>query len=147
MSLLFSRKCEYAIRSVIFLVQNDGAVSVKNIAVELKMPRAFTGKILQELHRGGILRSYPGSKGGYTLASSPEQLRLIDIVMIIDGEPVQHQCLLGQKECSSDDPCALHGWWSGISDSINEELYKPLSHYQGKERPAIGIRSSKRPSS
>jgi Rrf2 family iron-sulfur cluster assembly transcriptional regulator len=129
MSLLFSRKCEYAIRSVIYLLRNKEAVSVKNLASELKIPRAFTGKILQELHHGGILRSYPGSKGGYTLSRSPESIRLIDVVMIIDGEPVQHQCILGQPDCSDANPCPLHGWWSGISHSINDQLHKPLTEY------------------
>lgn len=130
MSLLFSRKCEYAIRSVIYLVRKGEAVSVSTLAAELKIPRAFTGKILQELHRAGILRSFPGSKGGYALARSPEKVNLSDILMVMDGVPVHQQCILGQSDCSDANPCPLHGWWKGVSDEITEQLNRPLSSYR-----------------
>ncbi len=130
MSLLFSRKCEYAIRSVIYLVRKGEAVSVSTLASELKIPRAFTGKILQELHRAGFLHSFPGSKGGYALAKSPDKLSLSDVIMIMDGVPVHRQCILGQSDCSDTNPCPLHGWWKGISSEITEQLDRPLSSYR-----------------
>ncbi|NUN69749.1 MAG: Rrf2 family transcriptional regulator [Bacteroidetes bacterium] len=129
MSLLFSRKCEYAIRAVIHLTREQVPVSVSHIAKELKVPRAFTGKILQELHRAGLLRSFSGSKGGYCLAKPPDRMTINDIIMTIDGTPFHQQCILGMPECSSRTPCPMHSWWSGISDQISAELNKPLSVY------------------
>jgi Rrf2 family protein len=42
--------------------------------------------MLTSLRRGGILRSIRGPKGGYQLMRSPAEIRVSDVVTVLEGE-------------------------------------------------------------
>jgi Rrf2 family transcriptional regulator, cysteine metabolism repressor len=42
-------------------------------------------KIIQDLMRGGLIKSKRGASGGYTLARSPEQISFYDVIEAIEG--------------------------------------------------------------
>lgn len=64
---------------------------------------------------GGVLSSSPGIGGGYRLAREPEEIALIHVIRLIDGERSLPQCLLhSARPCSDDDPCSAHATWSGV---------------------------------
>jgi len=57
---MFSKACEYAIRSVVFISVSSlkgERVGFKEIAKEIDAPEAFTAKILQKLSKSGIIES------------------------------------------------------------------------------------------
>lgn len=86
--IMLSNTCKYAIRAVLFLAVNEtsGKIGIKHISDTLNMPSPFLGKILQILAKHKILNSTKGPHGGFGLGRKAEDITLLDIVSIIDGQ-------------------------------------------------------------
>ena len=126
MSLIFSRRCEYALQAILFIAlkPKDEMTSIKDLTKKLTIPYHFLGKILQDLTKKGIVKSLKGPTGGFALALPAKDITLFHIVEAIDGIGFTTACVLGFPECSSKNPCAVHEKWAGLRDGI----YKMLIH-------------------
>ncbi len=126
MSILFSRQCEYALQAVLFMAlkRGEATTSIRELTERLHTPYFFMAKILQDLSRKGLLTSYKGPAGGFTLAKAPKEIMLFEIVEAIDGQELMHECVLGFPECSSENPCALHEHWAKSREAIYDVLTK-----------------------
>lgn len=135
MAIIFSRKCELGIQAVLYLssVERREVIPAEEIANELKIPKEFISKILQELTASGIVASKKGKSGGFSLAKSPNKIHLLDIVLAIDGSDIFSKCVLGFSNCSSEAPCPMHNTWSQLIDEtfkmLNEET---IDNYKNK---------------
>ncbi|NDC35880.1 MAG: Rrf2 family transcriptional regulator [Synechococcaceae bacterium WB9_2_112] len=77
----FSAKTEYGLVALIELAglySSGGVMQVGEIASE---------QMLTSLRRGGILRSIRGPKGGYQLMRSPSEIKVADVIQILEGDP------------------------------------------------------------
>jgi Rrf2 family protein len=119
---MFSKACEYAIKSSIYIAQNSLAgkrVNVKEVAKAVDAPEAFTAKILQQLCREGVMDSVRGKQGGFIFTHPQlEETKIFDIIKIIDGEGILYQCGLGLKECSDTNPCPVHDTYKIIKENM-----------------------------
>ncbi|MFM7148821.1 MAG: RrF2 family transcriptional regulator [Gemmataceae bacterium] len=92
---MFSQKVEYALRAVVHLAsESPHARTVEQIAKVTLVPQAYLAKVIQELVHSGIARSQCGIGGGITLAKSPSELTVLEVVNAVD--PIQriHTCPL-----------------------------------------------------
>jgi Rrf2 family protein len=96
-----SRKADYAMRAALYIAQqpNGSRNSINQIADSEQIPRDFLAKILKELTRARLLRSYQGVHGGYVLARSPKQISLLDIVEAMDGPLGLDLCVREDNGC------------------------------------------------
>jgi len=126
MSVFFSRQCEYAIQSVIYLAQKkEGQMTtIKEISSHLNIPFHFLGKIFQKLSHKGLLHSMKGVSGGFWLAKPAEEIVLMDIILAVDGPDVMNLCVLGYKECSISEPCPMHNEWKTTKETFFASLSK-----------------------
>lgn len=126
MTVIFSKKCELALQAVLFLsVQEKGRVfKAGEISDELKVPKEFVSKMLQILTSSGIVGSKKGKAGGFYLGKEQSDIKLIDIVMAIDGDEVFSSCVLGFPGCSSESPCPVHEKWGKLRDDAFNMLAK-----------------------
>lgn len=119
---MFSKTCEYAIRAVIFIASEsykDKRVGLKDIAVKIDSPEAFTAKILQILVKNDIINSSKGPTGGFDIPKSAmTTIYLSQIVSAIDGDSVFNGCALGLKECSEIQPCPVHNSFKSIREDL-----------------------------
>jgi Rrf2 family iron-sulfur cluster assembly transcriptional regulator len=116
---MLSHTAEYALRSVLFLADRDGApASVEEIAEALGVPRNYLSKTLHRLAQEGILHSTRGKGGGFRLGVDAETLTLLRIVDPFDQMSGDRQCLLGRKQCSDRNPCPAHGRWKAVSEQM-----------------------------
>jgi Rrf2 family protein len=124
MTVLFSKKCELALQSVLFLsILPKGSIeSADNISKQIKAPKEFVSKILQSLTEVKIVKSKKGKFGGFTLAKNPDEIKLIDIITAIDGDYVFDSCVMGFPGCSDDNPCPMHSKWSKLREESLEML-------------------------
>lgn len=109
---MLSKASEYAFRALYFIATSSKRgerVSLAQIATAVNSPEAFTAKILQLLVRKGILNSVKGVQGGYELdLERMKSMKLVDVLLAIEGKDFTNRCILGLEECSSVHPCALH---------------------------------------
>lgn len=117
---MFSRAAEYAIRAMTFLArQPSGKLSgAREIARAENVPMAFLWKILQNLTRRRLIRSFKGVHGGYELASPAHRITVRDIVCAMDNGDAAEGCVLGLAECSDRNPCPLHDTWKDIRSRL-----------------------------
>lgn len=115
--MLYSRSAEYAIRAVVRLARSaeNGFVMAKTLAEQERIPAHFLAKILQDLARKGFLRSSKGPSGGFCLRIPASEMRLIDLVEVLDGPTL--------SEAAKELPWTLDSW-KGIHSRIMEELGK-----------------------
>jgi Rrf2 family transcriptional regulator, iron-sulfur cluster assembly transcription factor len=83
-----SSKGRYAVRALFDIAfYNDGEpTQVKEIAERQSIPPRFLEQIFQDLKRAGIVGSKRGPQGGYLLARPSSEIRLGDVIQIIEGE-------------------------------------------------------------
>jgi Rrf2 family protein len=125
MTVIFSKSCELGLQAVLFLsIKKEKVIyNAEEVSNELKVPKELVSKVLQILTNSGIIGSKKGKSGGFYLAKSPNNIRLIDIVEAIDGLDVFKSCVLGFPGCSSEKPCPVHDKWGKLRD----DAYKMLS--------------------
>lgn len=123
---MFSKACEYAIRAMIFIAKrsNEGQrVGIKEIAKAINSPEHFMAKILQDLSRNGLVDSFKGPNGGFSL-DKDSTCTLADIVQSIDGNGIFSGCALGLEFCSETQPCPIHHEFKVIRESISQLLHQ-----------------------
>jgi Rrf2 family transcriptional regulator, iron-sulfur cluster assembly transcription factor len=83
-----TKKSKYAARAMveIALSGRGSRLGAAEIARHRSIPERFLEQIFGELRRGGILESRRGAHGGYCLAIPAEEVTVLDIVEILDGE-------------------------------------------------------------
>jgi Rrf2 family protein len=82
-----SQKGLYALQAMMMLSRhyNQGAIRIRDIAYEESLPEKFLELILLELKNARIVESVRGAKGGYQLRRPPAEIRLSEIMRLIDG--------------------------------------------------------------
>jgi len=109
---MFSKSCEYGLRSIIYIAQQsdqDIKVSLVTISEAINSPQAFTSKILRQLTRSNIVKSIKGPYGGFIIEKNKiNTVRLLEVVQIFDGDSVYTGCVLGLSKCNEKSPCPLH---------------------------------------
>jgi len=63
----------------------QGAIKIRDIAYEEDLPEKFLELILLELKNARIVESVRGAKGGYQLRRDPADIRMSEIIRLIDG--------------------------------------------------------------
>jgi Rrf2 family protein len=82
-----SQKGLYALQAMMMLARHhhQGAIKIREIAYEEDLPEKFLELILLELKNARMVESVRGAKGGYQLRRDPGEIRLSEIMRLIDG--------------------------------------------------------------
>jgi Rrf2 family transcriptional regulator, cysteine metabolism repressor len=86
--LVITTKSPYAVRALAELARRGGSapVPIGEIARAREIPVQFLEGLFASLRRGGILQSQRGVKGGYTFARPPEDVSVLEVVELLEGE-------------------------------------------------------------
>ena len=120
-----STRGDYACRALLSLTLHagePGPTSVRDIADRTGLPQPYLEQILLALKGAGLVKSKRGVGGGYTLARTPEEIRLNDIISAVDGpitlgdfgEP--HQ----DGSCDHEGQCVLLAIWKQTGDHMHQ---------------------------
>lgn len=111
---MLSKKLKYGIHALLHLakVHGKGPVLIVDIAEEEQIPRKFLEAILLDLRNGGILGSRKGKGGGYYLIKDPNEVKMVDVMRIIDGPVALLPCVSLNyyercAECKDEVTCAI----------------------------------------
>src|ERR1700728_1804012 len=86
-AMKISQKGLYALQAMMMLARryHQGAIKIREVAYEENLPEKFLELILLELKNARIVESVRGAKGGYQLRRDPAEIRLSEIMRLIDG--------------------------------------------------------------
>ncbi len=85
---MISKKCKYAIKALLYLTdfqEDDRSIFSTEIAEKENIPQKFLETILRELRNFQILQSRRGKTGGYRLNKQPNEIKLTDLMRMMDG--------------------------------------------------------------
>jgi Rrf2 family transcriptional regulator, cysteine metabolism repressor len=91
--LAITSKSNYAIRALSELARREsaGPVPLGEIARRRDIPVQFLEGLFALLRRGGILQSQRGIHGGYLFARPPDEVTVLEVVELLDGELVSSE--------------------------------------------------------
>lgn len=125
-----TRKGEYALRSLIKLgiAQDLGHshLSVSELARSEQLPLKFLEQVLFALRGGGLIDTKRGKYGGYFLAKPMAEVKIGDVVRLIDGKlaPISCASLTAYDKCScpDEDHCGLRMLMIDVRNAISNIL-------------------------
>jgi Rrf2 family transcriptional regulator, cysteine metabolism repressor len=83
-----SAKAIYGLCAMLELGQNysNGPTQIKDIAKSHDIPQHYLEQLLVLLKKTGIVKSFRGTAGGYSLARSPSEIKVSEILTCLDGK-------------------------------------------------------------
>ncbi len=84
---IFSKKVRYGLAALFELAKNYnmGFIQIKDIASEQNIPQNYLEQLLSILKKAELVESMRGSQGGYKLNKPANQIKIIDIIEVLDG--------------------------------------------------------------
>lgn len=103
-----NRKLEYALMALrhLHLKKPGELASVKEMSSLYGCPYDLTARVLQQLARGGVVRSEHGAQGGYQLVKDLTKLSMQDLMQLVLG-PVELAKCLGSERCELVGSCNI----------------------------------------
>ncbi len=119
-----TRQADYAIRAVMYIskLSPNERAATSQIAQEQHIPPSFLAKIISQLSIAGLLQTSRGARGGVTLAKSPEEITLLDVVEAIDGPIALNECVNDEGACHFGDECRLRSIWCDAQEDLVQRL-------------------------
>ncbi len=119
-----TRQADYAVRAVLYLAKigPEMRAATSQIAQEQQIPPSFLAKIVSQLSVAGLLQTSRGARGGVSLARSPEQISLLEVVEAIDGPILLNECVAGNGACTFGDNCPMQPIWCEAQSELVQRL-------------------------
>ena len=121
-------KSSYALRALyeLAILHKNGVerVSINELSSKQKIPKDFLEKIFSELREYGIVDSVRGRYGGYALSKKPENLKLSEIIYILDKPFQSYECVVTGKCETLGSECAVGYIWKKVNTILMQELSK-----------------------
>ncbi len=120
-----STKGDYGIRALIELAHHygqSGPVQSSEIAARQGIPEAYLEQLLTVLRRAGFIRSVRGPEGGHALIRDPDELRVSEVVVALEGPIMPLDCLEESSQCSRSGGCAQREMWEDVQGAIQRVL-------------------------
>jgi Rrf2 family protein len=118
-----TRQADYAVRAVLYLTQlgEEQRAATSQIAQDQQIPPSFLAKIVSQLSVAGLLQTSRGARGGVSLARSPEEISLLEVVEAIDGPILLNECV-GNGNCQFGDDCVMKPVWCDAQAELVDRL-------------------------
>ncbi|HSG29706.1 MAG TPA: Rrf2 family transcriptional regulator, partial [Candidatus Krumholzibacterium sp.] len=100
----------------------NGPVSTRTISETGGIPYQLACKIMQQLHKAGLVKSRMGPAGGFMLGAESSTISLQDIVEAIQGAVSLNRCIGEIDFCDHRPTCAVTGKLEELQGRINEFL-------------------------
>lgn len=111
---MISQKAKYALKALLALARapTGRPLAIREVAARETIPQSFLEQILIELRRAGFVESRRGKDGGYLLARPAGDIRLGQVLRLVDGPLAPLPCLSRTAyrrcpDCSDEAACTV----------------------------------------
>lgn len=153
---------DYAIRTLLYLAENKGIVPIAEVAGAMSIPEKYLNRIGLILRDAGLIMTHRGQYGGYSLGRPPADIRLYDVVRLMEGTVALNRCLEEDVYCGlgAERYCTVHKCYSVmqrkwenflryvtieelLGEMSEEEIEKRIDHHCPRSREESRQRSEK----
>ena len=120
-----SKFSEYGLRALLYMAGKQGGqeyVNLREMSENLDISFHFLTKILQNLTQAKLLTSYRGPNGGVAFKVPPDQISLLEVILVLEGNDYFDKCMLGLPGCGEQKPCPMHDFRLQMRTEIREEF-------------------------
>lgn len=120
--MLLTKKSEYALLSLISIMKSEHPKNVDVLSRELNISKSFLAKIMQNLAKNGIVKSYKGVNGGFALHKAYDELTVLEITTAAEERiPSVFECAPSMLDCPSQvgSCCTIWPLMHNLQNKIN----------------------------
>jgi Rrf2 family protein len=142
-----SYKGDYAIKALVYLSGKfirgnnpENYSQIQEISRDQDIPEKFLEQILLNLKNAGYVRSLRGKNGGYVISKDPEDIKLGEIIRLMDGPLAPIACVSksAYQYCNFEKRCVLKPIWarvnSAISDIVDNINFRQLVEMESEQK-------------
>ncbi|MDP2789842.1 MAG: Rrf2 family transcriptional regulator [bacterium] len=118
----FSTRTDYSLIMLRALASSKGFVSLRIVAKNNRLPYRYVSRLAGDMKKAGILKSREGVLGGYALAKKPKDIRLIDVIELLDGPMAPSRCTASPGTCPREAFCTLKPHWTTMHRKIHAQV-------------------------
>jgi len=119
-----STRSRYGTRVLLDLAMNNGKdpVPLKEIAGRQKISLLYLEHIIAPLVTAGLVRSIRGKHGGIKLARPPEEIKLDEVLSLLEGSTAPVDCVNDPEVCERSQTCATRDIWIELKKAMDGVL-------------------------
>ena len=119
-----STRTRYGTRALLDLALHWGkeSVQLKDIALRQDISLHYLEHLIAPLVGAGIIRSTRGARGGVQLIRHPREIRLSEVVQLLEGSITPAECIGNPKSCPRSDLCVTRDVWAEMKKAMDAIL-------------------------
>lgn len=115
-----STRARYGTRALLDLAlhADEQPILLRDIASRQDVSLHYLEHLIAPLVGAGILRSIRGARGGIQLARPPREIRLSEVIQLLEGTVSPVECIDNPKGCPRASVCATRDVWSEMKKAM-----------------------------
>lgn len=123
-SMKLSTKGRYGTRVLLDLGLHwgEGPILLKDIARRQEISLPYLEHLIAPLIAGGMVKSTRGPRGGVSLLKRPEEIRLSEVIRLLEGPIALVECVHNPEAYPRSPLCVTHDIWDEVRRAIDGVL-------------------------
>jgi Rrf2 family protein len=122
--LQIKTKTDYGLLIMLELARHpEDFVPLSAIASKIGISSVYLAQLAQSLVKAGLIKSREGSRGGFCLVKTPNDINLLHIIEALEKGP-ELKCSINGQVCAHSASCSLPSIWSGVLTELKDVLRK-----------------------
>ena len=119
-----STRGRYGLRALLDLALHQGKepMLLKDIAQRQEISLPYLERLITPLIAAGIVKSTRGARGGVLLLKPPTEIKLIEVVELLEGSVAPVDCVNNPNICSRSALCATRDVWIEMKEAMIQIL-------------------------
>lgn len=121
-----STKGRYGTRVLLDIALHDNGepVLLRDIARRQQIPLPYLKRLINPLVGAGVMRSMRGVGGGVLLARPPQQIKLDEVIRLLEGVAPLVACIDNPEACERSLRCVTRDLWCEVTRAASQVLEK-----------------------
>jgi len=119
-----STRARYGTRALLDLAlhQGEGVVLLKDIARRQEFSLPYLEHLITPLIAAGIIKTTRGARGGVSLLKHPQEIKLSEVIQLLEGSTAPVECVNHPKICPRSDLCVTRDIWGEVKKAVDGVL-------------------------
>ena len=119
-----STKGRYGLRALLDLAlhRGEGLVLLKDIARRQEVSLPYLEHLITPLIAAGLVMSTRGARGGVSLLKLPSEIKLGEVVQLLEGSIAPVDCVNNPALCHRSTSCVTRDVWVEMKEAMSQVL-------------------------
>lgn len=119
-----STRGRYGVRAMVDLALHygQGPITVREISERMKVSPKYLDQLMSSLKSAGLIRNIRKAGRGYIIARSPGEIKISEIIQVLEGSMAPVDCVDDAGTCSQADVCVVRDLWREVKGAIDSVL-------------------------